>query len=207
MRLWITLFFVALFAGGACLGILIDRSVLAHADERGVSEGRSGRHGELSMTRVADQLDLSDEQDRDFDRIMGDTQRDLEALSRAMHLSHEQSRVRIHAILTDAQKKKLEELLAAERTKRSEQEVEKSLRLYTSLLALVDSQAAVLKTSLTEGRRARREYFDQRKHGGDHGKIRSDLRKMREEQNRKVETVLKPDQFKRYMEIQELMER
>lgn len=207
MRIWITIFALALFAGGACLGVALDRSVLAEAHPDRSFDPWSGRHGELSVTRFAAELGLSETQDRDLDLILGETQRDVEAYARAMRAAHDRSRERVTAILSDEQKKRLDDLLSAERKKRSEREIEKSVRLYTSLLGLSDPQAKAVTEAVAESKNKKRDYFVQRKHGGDYGQIRPFFRSVREEQNKRLEPVLTTEQFRRYMEIQELVER
>lgn len=209
MRPWITLFALAVFAGGACLGVALDRSVLAQA-QAPASEPWSGggrSSGELSVTRFASELALSDEQDSELDRILQETHREVGTFGKAMRRTHEQAREAVMKILTEDQKKRLDELLAAERKARADREQEKSVRLYTSLLGLNEAQAKTLADAIADARQKRRDYFSGTAGRGDWAQARDFFRKLREEQNRRIQPALSDDQFKHYTEIQGLMER
>lgn len=210
MRFWITLFALAVFAGGACLGVALDRSVLAQAQAPAPEpwSGWSGnRSGELSVHRFASELGLSDEQDRDLDHILEETHREVGTFSKAMRRTHEQSREAVMKILTAEQKKKLDDLLAAERKARADREQEKSVRLYASLLALNEAQAKTVAEAIAESRQKRRDFFSGSSGRTDWSQARDFFRKLREQQNRRIQPALSEDQFKRYTAIQELMER
>jgi Spy/CpxP family protein refolding chaperone len=202
MKIWVMLFTLALFAGGACLGVAVDRNYLAPHPPR--TESRGSRHrGELSVTDFVHQLSLTEQQDRDLDLILGETQRDVEAYHRAIRDRHERSRERVMALLTADQKKKLDELKAAEDKKRSEEEMARSLRFYTRLLDLDEAKASAVRQVLVENREKKRDFFKNERHGEDYSQIRPFLRGLKEEQGRRFQAILTPDQFKRYQEFEE----
>lgn len=203
MKIWVMLFTLALFAGGACLGVAVDRNYLAPQTAR--AESRGGRHhrGEISVTDFVHQLGLTEQQDRDLDLILGETQRDVEAYHRAIRDRHERSRERVMALLTAEQKKKLEELMAADDKKRGEEELARSLRFYTRLLELDEAKAAAVRQVLVEQREKKRDFFRNERHGEDYSQIRPFLRGLKEEQGRRFQAILTPEQFKRYQELEE----
>lgn len=203
MRLWIMIFSAAVFAGGTCLGVALHPRLAPKAPTAATPapEAWGGWRGaELSLHGFESQLDLSEEQQQELERIMTETQRDFEVLGRNMRYAHERSRDAIKKLLQEDQKKKLDELVSRERRKRSEAEVRKSVEAYAKILALSEEQARGLQEALLEGKTKRREAYE--KYRGD----RSPFRSIREEQNRKVEKALAPEQFRKYMEIQDLFE-
>ena len=204
MKLWIMIFSAAVFAGGTCLGVALHPRLAPKppAATPPSTEPWGGWRSELSFHRFASELGLSDEQDQQLERIVSETQRHMESFGFGMRTAQDQSRDRVKAILTAEQNRKLDELVAQERRKRSEAEVRKSVEAYTKILALSEEQARGLQEALLEGKAKRREAYASDKHRGD----RTQLRSIREEQNRRIEKAISPDQFRKYMEIQDLFE-
>jgi hypothetical protein len=89
--------------------------------------------------------------------------------------------------------------MAAERQKRSESELVRTVATYQKVLGLNDEQSKAFRTILGESRSRRREMYG--KPGGDHHEGR---KAAREEQNKALEKALTPDQYKRYLDISEL---
>lgn len=204
MRLWIMIFSAAVFAGGTCLGVALHPRLApkpAPTPPAPVAESWGGWRGgpELSLHRFESQLDLSEEQQQELERIMAEAQRDFEAYGRAMRAAHERSREGIKKLLLEEQKKKLDELVAEERRERSEAEVRKSVEAYARILSLSEAEARGLKEALVEAKAKRREAYE--KH-----RDRSFFRSVREAQNQRVEKALTPEKFRQYLEIQNLMD-
>jgi Spy/CpxP family protein refolding chaperone len=205
MKIWILVFSTALFVGGTCLGVALQpKLVPAAKTEAKIDPARpdapswAGRHvREFSPTRFASELDLSAEQDRELDAIMSDGQEETQALGRAMKASQDKTRERIVAILSPEQKTKLDALMAAERQKRADADINRSVASYTKILGLSDEQSQVLKTALTESRSRRHEI----KRGEDYQQARKSIR---EAQNRKLEESFGADKYKKYLEVSEL---
>jgi Spy/CpxP family protein refolding chaperone len=200
MKIWILIFSAALFVGGTCLGVVLQPRIAAPAPpppKAAVDPGWSGRHPEFSPTRFVSELSMSDEQERELDAIMSESQGDMQALGRAMRAAQDKSRDRIRSILTEDQKKKFEELLSAERQKRSESELNRTVALYQKALALDETQTKAFRAVYAESRNRRREHG---KPGADHGQVRKSIR---EDQNRAVEQALTADQYKQYLVLVE----
>ena len=200
MKIWVMLFTLAIFAGGTCLGVAVDRTYLKPPSPR-VENPRGHHREELSVTHLVRQLGLSEAQDRELDLLLGETQRDVEAYQRAIRDRYERSRERIMAMLSEEQKKKLEDLKAAEDKKHQEEEIERSLRFYTRLLELDEAKTAALRAILVDVRAKRREFFKKDTPGEDYSKIRPFLQDLKEEQNRRFQEILTPEQYKRYLEF------
>jgi len=202
MRIWILIFSAALFVGGTCLGVALQPRLapapVPPAPAPQPPWNRSG-NSSFSVTRFASELHLSDEQDRELDAILSDSQEEIQALGRAMHAAQERSRDRIVDILTPEQKTQLDALMAAERQKRSEAELSRTVAAYHKLLGLSGDQDKAFRTILAETRSHRRELYG--KPGVDHQQSR---RAAREEQNRALEKLLSPDQYRRYLDLSEL---
>lgn len=211
MKLWIMIFSAAVFAGGTCLGVALRPKLVspAAAPLRTSSASELWRGGpELSVTRFVHELDLSEDQDAELDRILEDTHRDNDAYGRAMRAAHERARDRVTALLTGEQKAKLDSLITSEQKRRSEGEVKKAVDAYTRILKLTPEQAAGLAGIFAEGKSRRHEYFsgaDKKKHDRESG--RSFFRTLREEQNAKIQKLLPAEQFATYRDIQDLFER
>jgi len=203
MKFWILIFSAAVFAGGTCLGVALHPRIVPQppaVTPPPPPEPWGGWRGpELSLHRFESQLDLSEEQQQELERIVGETQRDLEGLGRAMRAAHERSRDGIKNLLLEEQKKKLDELISQERRVRSEAEVRRSVEAYTKILSLSEERARGLQEALVEAKAKRRDGYDRHRD-------RSFFRAIREEQNRRVEKVFTPEQFKQYLEIQNLMD-
>lgn len=204
MKFWILIFSTALFVGGTCLGVALQPRIapaVVPAETRTdpAPPPAWGQHHnrEFSVHRFASELDLSGEQDRELDLILSDSQEETQALGRAMRASQEKTRERIVALLTPDQKAKLDTLMSAERQKRSDGEINRSVAAYQKILGLSDDQAKVLKTAMVDARARRREM----KRGDDYLQIRKSVR---DEQNRTLEKAFTPEQFKRYLEVSEL---
>jgi len=202
MRIWILIFSAALFVGGTCLGVALQPRLAPPAPvvaKPGLEAPWGGpRHyPPFSVTRFATDLALSDEQDRELDAILGDSQEEMQALGRAMHAAQEKSRQRITEILTPEQKKRLDELMAAERTKRSEADLGRVMEIYRKVLSLTDAQALAMRAAYKDAREHRHEG----KGGPDHQSARKSTR---DEQVRAIEKVLTPEQFQQYLVISEL---
>lgn len=203
MRIWIMIFSAALFAGGTCLGVALQPKLKPQPQPK-PTEPPSFRYSDrLSVSRFVRELDLGEDQDLQLDQILGETQRDLEALGRSIRAAHERSRERVMNILTADQKKKLDELLAAERQKRAENEAEKSVRTYAKLLELSPEESKAFRDAVLDARNKKYEYFTLRKHG-EHDEYRAFSRKVREEQNKALEKALTPEKYQRYLELSEL---
>lgn len=202
MKIWILIFSSALFVGGTCLGVALQpRLAPTPKPEAKIDSAPPpawGHHNrEFSVHRFASELGLSGEQDRELDVILSDSQDDMQAFSRAMRSSQEKTRERIVNILTPEQKAKLDALMAAERQKRSDADINRSVGAYQKILSLNDDQAKTLKSALIEARSRRREI----KHVDDSQQIRKTVR---EDQNKTLEKAFTPEQFKRYLEVSEL---
>jgi Spy/CpxP family protein refolding chaperone len=202
MRIWILIFSAALFAGGTCLGVALQPKLAPPPPpvkiEPPTPAPSSDRHrSEFSVHRFASALDLTGEQDQKLDEILGDTHEEMQALGRAMRSAQERSRERIVEILSPEQKKKLDDLMSAERKKRSDDELDRTVASYRKILGLSDEQAVKFHGVLAEGRKQRREY----KPGGD---WRTARKESRDKQNKEVEKVLSPEQYKRYIDVSEL---
>ncbi len=202
MKIWVMVFTLAVFAGGACLGVALDRKYLARRPEQRYHP-RGHHRGEISVTEFVRQLGLTEDQDQQLDRILGETQRDIEAYQRAIRDRHERSRERIMSILTDDQKKRLEEIKDADDKKRRQEEIDRSLRFYKSLLELDDEKAAAVRKVLVEMKEKKREFFRDRRYDDDYSQIRPFLRGLKDEQNRRFKSILSPEQYKRYLELEE----
>jgi Spy/CpxP family protein refolding chaperone len=202
MKIWISLFFAAVFAGGTCLGVALDRNFLAHAQEAPRSHGSHsswGQPAEMSVTKFATALELTEEQNSELDRILGDANRDIDAFRRAQRASTDRAREQVTAILTEAQRKKLDELVATERARRTEAEIDRSMKLYTSHLALTEAQSGPVRQLLVENRKQRSDYFKR----GDKTQMKEFFRTQRAELEKKLEGILSPDQMKKYRDIGE----
>ena len=209
MKFWILLFSAALFAGGTCLGVALHPKLAAPAPEvvakPAPEPAWSGWRGEqLSVTRFADKLALTEEQDAELDLILGDTHRDSEAYGRAMRGAHDRARERVTALLTPEQKTKLDALLAEERRLRAEAEVKKAVDAYTRILKLSPEQAQGMSDVLTQAKARRHEHFSEKR---DRDSARTFFRKLKDEQNAKIQTVLAPEQYATYLGVQELFDR
>ncbi len=203
MKAWIAIFSLALFAGGTCLGVALQPKLKPAVVVPPPPQPVQTSH-RLSVTQFAKQVGLSEEQDLELDQILGDTQRDIETLGRSIRAAHERSRERVMALLTDEQKKRLDELVAAERQKRAESEAEKTVKTYTKLLELTPGQAAGFRAAVIEGKNKRRDYFGPGRKHGDPEQSRSFFRQARDEQNKAIEKALTPEQYQRYLELSEL---
>ncbi len=203
MKVWIMLFTLAIFAGGTCLGIAVDRNYLGRPAEPASHhhDHRPGR--EISVTQFVRQIGLTEQQDRELDLILGETQRDVEAFQRAIRDRHDRSRDRIMAILTEDQGKKLDALMDAESQRRREEEIDRSLRFYTRLLELDEASTASVRQILVETKEKKRDYFRNDRHRGNYSLIRPFLAELKEEQNRRFEAILTPEQYRRYLEFQD----
>ncbi|MFN3486426.1 MAG: hypothetical protein ACK44W_13235 [Planctomycetota bacterium] len=202
MKFWIAVFSAALFAGGTCLGVALRPTLTRAGVPAPEPEGWHRYSEQFSVQRFAEELDLTEDQDRQLDLILEETRRDIEAYGRAMRDAHQRSRERVLALLTDAQKEKLERLMAQERERRSRSEVERRVTALRKLLDLSDEQTRAVEAAFAAGRARRREFFETRKTGAEPGQIRSFFRSLREEQNREIQKVLTPEQFQKYVEIQ-----
>jgi Spy/CpxP family protein refolding chaperone len=205
MRIWILIFSAALFAGGTCLGVALQPKLAPPAPVVKIDpptpappSGSDRHRSEFSVHRFASALGLGSEQDQKLDEILGDTHEEMQALGRAMRSAQDRSRERIVEILTPEQKQKLDELMSAERKKRSEEELDRTAASYKKILGLTDEQALQFRLVLAEGRKQRRDSY---KPGGD---WRTARKESRDKQNKEVEKVLSPEQFKRYIDVSEL---
>jgi len=203
MKIWILIFSAALFAGGTCLGVALQPKLAPPPPpvkmEPPTPAPSSDRHrSEFSVHRFASALDLTGEQDQKLDEILGDTHVEMAALGRAMRAAQDRSRERIVEILSPEQKQKLDELMSAERKKRSEDELDRTAATYKKILGLTDEQTVSFRIVLAEGRKQRREGY---KPGGDWRQARKESR---DKQNKEVEKVLSPEQYKRYVDVSEL---
>jgi Spy/CpxP family protein refolding chaperone len=202
MKIWILIFSAALFVGGTCLGVALQPRIApvpkAEVKIEPAPQPSWGRHDRgFSVHRFASELDLSAEQDRELDAILSDSQEEMQALGRAMRAAQDKSRERILDILTPEQRSRLDALMASERQKRSDAELDRSVASYAKILSLNEEQSKGFRAVLAEGRARRREM----KPGGDYHQVRKDAR---EEQNKALEKRLNPEQFKRYLDVSEL---
>jgi Spy/CpxP family protein refolding chaperone len=201
MKIWILIFSAALFAGGTCLGVALQPKIAPPPPppppSRAELPWEGHRSPQFSVTRFAADLQLSEEQDRELDAILSDSQEEMQALGRAMHHAQEKSRERIVGLLTPEQKSRLDGLMSAERKKRGEAETARVAAAWQKILALSDEQTEKLRSVLAESRGRRHDY----KPGVD---WRAARREAREQQNKSLEKVLTPDQFKRYLDVSEL---
>ena len=121
----------------------------------------------------------------------------MQALGRAMRSAQDKSRENLVKILTPEQQAQLESLMAAERKKRSDAELTRNVASWQKILTLSDEQVDKLRSVLAEGRSRRHEY----KPGAD---WRQNRKEARELQNKAIEKLLTPEQFKRYLDVSEL---
>jgi hypothetical protein len=202
VKLWILIFSAALFAGGTCLGVALHPRLVPPTP---IASASTPSYRELSVTRFASELGLSDEQDRELDRILAETHEETQALGRALGAAHQRGRERVTALLGDEQRRKLDALIADERGKRSDDEAQRKISAYVKLLDLAPSEAEAFRKISAEYRQKRRDAFaGGRKHGGDWEAARASYRRLREEQNAAVQKTLKPEQFVKYLELAEL---
>jgi Spy/CpxP family protein refolding chaperone len=202
MRIWVSVFTLAIFAGGTCLGVALSPQVRAAAPAPADAWGT--KFPELSVSRFSEKLDLSADQDSELEVILDETRRDIEAYARAMRSAHDRSRDRVMTILTDDQKKRLDQLLDEERRGRADSEVARTLRAYSRFLSLSEAQVEPVRGILSEFRQKKRDFFARGDRGGDRTQFRAHLRSLREETNRRMEAILSPEQYGRYVELQEL---
>jgi Spy/CpxP family protein refolding chaperone len=206
MKLWIMIFSVALFAGGTCLGVALQPKLAPPAAAARPPEPSWGDYRyreQFSVQRFAEELDLTAEQDHQLDLILDETRRDLEAYGRAMRSAHERSREKVTGILSEEQKKKLEALMAQERERRSKGELDRKVESYRKILALNEEQARALAAAFSASRGKKRDFFSDRRPGGDY---RAFSKTVREEQNQDVKKALTPEQYARYLDLQELQD-
>lgn len=204
MKVWVMIFTLAIFAGGTCLGVAVDRNYLAKAEAAPAPPERpwgGGGPWEMSVHHFVRELGLTEDQDRELDRILGETQRDIEAYYRAIRATHERSRDKVTAILSEEQKKRLDELRNAERARKDEEEVQRSVRKYAAALSLDEAQRDKVGDVFRRGKEEKRAYFASHK-GGD-GSVRAFFRGLRDKQRSELKGVLTEDQFKRYSEMEE----
>ncbi len=203
MRIWIFTFSTALFVGGVCLGIALQPRLVPTAKAESKIDPQPapiwGQHHkpEFSVHRFASELDLSAEQDRELEAILTDSQDDTAAFSRALRTSQDKTRERIMNLLTPEQKAKFDALMAAERQKRADAELARTVGAYTKILGLTDEQALALKGALTESRARRHDL----KRGEDWQQARKAIR---DDQNKKLEVSFGPEKYKKYLEVSEL---
>ncbi|HLY07875.1 MAG TPA: hypothetical protein VKW04_01095 [Planctomycetota bacterium] len=204
MKIWILMFSAALFVGGTCLGVALQPRLMptAKAETKIDSAppqpwGGSHHKDGFSVSRFASELALEGEQDRELDALLSDSQEEMQALGRAMKASQDKTRERIVNLLRPDQKAKLDALMAAERQKRAEAEITRSVGAYQRILGLSEEQAQTLKTALAESRSRRRDI----KHGEDYQQVRKAIR---DDQNRKLEASFGPAVYKRYLDVSEL---
>lgn len=205
MKIWILIFSAALFVGGTCLGVALQPKIappqpIVKIDPPPVAQPVVDRHRvhDFSVQRFAEDLQLTDEQNRELDAILSDSHDEMQALGRAMRSAQDKSRERIMKSLTEEQKKRLEELMAAERSKRSDAELDRTVATYARILKLNEDQAKGFRTVMVDGREQRRKGY---KPGSDWRAVRKDAR---EQQNKALEKALTPDQYQRYLEVSEL---
>lgn len=207
MKFWILLFSAALFAGGTCVGVALRPTLVPPPPPAPAPKPAYepwGRH-EISVTRFAHELGLSEEQDVELDRILEDTHRDSEAYGRALRGAHERARGRVTGLLSAEQKTKLDDLLADERRRRSEGEAKKAVDAYTRILRLSPEQAKTVGEIFAQHRQRRSEFYgDDKKR--DRESHRAFSRKLKEEQHSKMRAALSPEQFETYMGVQDLFE-
>jgi Spy/CpxP family protein refolding chaperone len=210
VKFWILLFSAALFAGGTCLGVALRPTLAAPAAvaPKPAPEPAWGGWGrdELSVTRFAHDLNLSEEQDAELDRILEDTHRDSEAYGRAMRAAHERARDRVTELLTGEQKAKLDGLLADSRRRRSESEVKRSVDAYAKILKLSPEQTKAVDDIFRQARARRHEFYSEDKKR-DRDSHRTFYRKLKEEQAEKLKAALAPEQFAAWQGVQELFDR
>lgn len=205
MKIWILIFSAALFVGGTCLGVALQPKIapqqpIVKIDPQPPAQPpATDRHRpEFSIHRFASELQLTAEQDRELDAILSDTHEDMGAFSRAMRAAQDKSRERIVGILTPEQKSKLDSLMAAERAKRSDAELDRTVATYARILKLNEDQSKAFRAVLVDGREQRRKGY---KPGGDWREARKSAR---EQQNKALEKALSPEQYQRYLEVSEL---
>jgi len=206
MKIWILIFSAALFVGGTCLGVALQPKIappqpIVKIDPPAPAPPAAtpDRHRpEFSIHRFASELDLTAEQDRELDAILSDTHEEMQALGRAMRSAQDKSRERIMSSLSEEQKKKLDALMTAERAKRSDAELDRSVATYTRILKLNEEQAKAFRAVLVDGRDQRRKSY---KPGGD---WRQGRKESREQQNKALEKALSTEQYQRYLEVSEL---
>ncbi|HVR83729.1 MAG TPA: hypothetical protein VMU54_05410 [Planctomycetota bacterium] len=203
MKIWILIFSTALFVGGTCLGVALQPKLVPSAKAEAKADSAPapswGQRDKtfFSVHRFASELGLQGEQDRDLDVILSDSQEEMQALGRAMRASQDKTRERIVNLLSPEQKAKLDTLMAAERQKRSEAEIARSVGAYQKVLGLSAEEAQTLKAALTDARARRHEI----KHGEDYTQVRKSIR---EELNVKLEKAFAPEKYQRYLEVSEL---
>ena len=206
MKIWILIFSAALFVGGTCLGVALQPKIAPQQPIVKIDPPAQApppapdRHRpEFSIHRFASELQLTAEQDRELDAILSETHEDMQAYGRAMRAAQDKSRDNIMKLLSDEQKKKLDELMTAERAKRSDAELDRTVGAYTKILKLNEEQSKSFRAVLVDGREQRRKSYKQP--GGD---WRTGRKEAREAQNAALKKALTEEQFNRYLEISEL---
>jgi Spy/CpxP family protein refolding chaperone len=207
MKIWILIFSAALFVGGTCLGVALQPKLAPQqpivkidppAPAPPPSPAPDRHRPEISIHRFASELELTAEQDRELDAILSDSHDEMQALGRAMKAAQDKSRDRIVAILTPEQKSKLDSLMSAERQKRGDGELDRTVATYTKILKLNEEQAKGFRAALVEGREQRRKNY---KPGTD---WRAGRKEARDQQNMSISKALTEEQYKRYLEVSEL---
>src|SRR5476651_490939 len=107
MKIWILIFSSALFVGGTCLGVALQPKIAPTPKAEAKTDsapppawGAQHHSPQFSVHRFAAELQLSDEQDRELDAILSDSQEDSQSLGRLMRASQDKTRDRIVGILT-----------------------------------------------------------------------------------------------------------
>ena len=205
MKIWILIFSAALFVGGTCLGVALQPKIappppVVKIEPPPVAQPVFDRHRgyDFSVHRFTEDLQLTDEQNRELDAILSDTHEEMQALGRAMRSAQDKSRDNIMKLLTPEQKNKFDALMAAERSKRSDAELDRSVATYARILKLNEQQAKEFRAALVDGRDQRRKGY---KPGGD---WRQSRKEARESQNAAIKKALTEEQFSRYLEVSEL---
>lgn len=206
MRIWITIFSVALFAGGTCLGVALQPKLkpVTTPPPPPAAPPAPTYLSRFSVHRFETKLGLSPGQQEELNQILNETQIILEEKGRDIRAAHERSRARIMELLTDEQKRALDDLLAEERQKKVEEEAERTVKTYTGLLQLTPEQAVAFRNAVLEAKNKKLGYFGSHKHGGDHEQSRAFFRSVREDQSKAIEKALTPEQYKRYLGMSEL---
>lgn len=203
MKIWISLFALFLTGAGVCGGIILDRKVLAEPQQK--KSHRGDRMG-WSITRFSEDLALSDEQKSRLNTALEESAREIEGYEREKHQRYTQAREKVLAILTEEQRKKLDDLVKKERSDRHTKAAQDRVSTYKTLLGLNDEQTEQLRAVMEESSAKKRDFFSDQQGRPDFARVKELMAQIRKEQDEKTQKFLTAEQFERYKLLESLGE-